>query len=69
MKRIISTLAIAATLICAIACNKDKHFISDKNYRSEMEKDYTNRPMHDQRKAELSKIMKISKSSNILLER
>lgn len=65
MKRIISTFAIVATLICSIACNKEKHFISDKNYRSEMEKDYTNRPMHDQRKAELSKIMN---DENISLE-
>ncbi|MBQ8046154.1 MAG: transglutaminase domain-containing protein, partial [Bacteroidales bacterium] len=65
MKRIISTFAIAATLICTVACNKEKHFITDKDYRTEMEKDYSNRPLHEQRRAELSKIMN---DENISLE-
>ena len=56
MKKIVR---LGAALLCTImmGCNNQTHFISDKEYRNQVEADYSDRPLTQERREELFKIM------------
>ena len=65
MKKIVRLLATLTFVFGLSSCNNEEHFITDKNYREQVELDYSARTLTQERTEELSKIMA---DENISLE-
>ena len=65
MKKIVRLLATLTFVFGLSSCNNEEHFITDKNYRKQVELDYSARTLTQERTEELSKIMA---DENISLE-
>lgn len=65
MKKIVRLLATLTFVFGLSSCNNEEHFITDKDYREQVELDYSARTLTQERTEELSKIMA---DENISLE-
>ena len=65
MNKIAKILTISIGLFTMVACNNEAHFITDKEYRNQVESDYADRILTQERRTELDKIIN---DPNIALE-
>ena len=65
MNKIAKILTMSIGLFTMVACNNEAHFITDKEYRNQVESDYADRILTQERRTELDKIIN---DPNIALE-